>query len=528
MRIRVQDDAPRTSAAPPRAAPGHGVRTAALLGLLGFVVSFAGSWQPSFWGDEAASVMSAQRPLPSLFRMLGNVDAVHGGYYLFLHYWIELFGASELSVRLPSAIAVGAATAGTFVLARTLLGDRVALIAALIFAILPRVTYLGAEARSYALATAAAVWSTVLLVRALRPDTSPTAPPGTAPPGTAPRASVWAGYAALLGVGIILFADVILILPAHALAMLLLPGTLALRRRSLAPWCLATAAALVMAAPVLLWGFGQREQISFIQRRPLPGLRETAVVQWFGIVPLAILACALILLAVISVFAARRESAASRPNGAALAVLLAWLLVPTIVLVAATYLGASLYSARYLSFATPAVAIAMALGVASLRARWLQASWLQASVVLLAVTLALPTYLAQRGELAKNRGSDWRQASELLRAGARPGDAVLFDENGRPSRKPRLALHLYPEAFQDLTDVRLARPYESTDGLWDATVPLAAATDRLAGASRVWLLLRVGGAESRGSSSIPALERLGFRVAESTTLRRTVVIEMTR
>lgn len=517
MRIPVQDDAPRTPPAPPRAA-GHTTRTAALLGLLGFGVSFAWSWQPSFWGDEAASIMSAQRPLPSLFRMLGNVDAVHGGYYLFLHYWIDLFGASELSVRLPSAIAVGVATAGTFVLARSLLGERVAIIAALIFAILPRVTYLGAEARSYALATAAAVWSTALLVRALRPGTS-----GTDASDRAPRAALWAGYAALLGVGIVLFADVLLILPAHGLAVLLLPGTLALRRRCLAPWSVATASALAMAAPVLVWGFAQREQISFIQRRPLPGLRETTVVQWFGTVPLAVLACALILVAGIGALARRGGGTPPVSNGRPLAVVLAWLLVPTIVLVAATYLGAALYSARYLSFATPAVAIAMAAGVVSLRA-----SWLQASVVLLAVALALPAYVAQRGEFAKNRGSDWRQASEVLQAGARPGDAVLFDENGRPSRKPRLALHVYPEAFEGLTDVRLARPYQATDGLWDVTAPLSAAVDRLAGTNRVWLLLRVGGAESRGSSSIPTLEQLGFHVAESTTLRRTVVIEMTR
>ncbi|MEO6200451.1 MAG: glycosyltransferase family 39 protein, partial [Cryobacterium sp.] len=139
----------------------------ALLGLLGFVISFAGSWRPSFWGDEGASVMSAERSLPSLFRMLGNVDAVHGTYYLFLHFWVGLFGSSELSTRLPSAIAVGIATAGTFVLARSLVDERLALVAAVVFAILPRVTYSGTEARSSALATAVAVWSTIILIRAV-------------------------------------------------------------------------------------------------------------------------------------------------------------------------------------------------------------------------------------------------------------------------------------------------------------------------------------------------------------------------
>src|ERR1700709_768814 len=79
---------------------------AVVLGAAGLVLSAAGSWIPSLWGDEAASVLSAERPLPSLFRMLGNVDAVHGTFYLFLHFWVSVFGASPFAVRFPSAIAI--------------------------------------------------------------------------------------------------------------------------------------------------------------------------------------------------------------------------------------------------------------------------------------------------------------------------------------------------------------------------------------------------------------------------------------
>src|SRR3954447_13901286 len=68
------------TAAPRRA--GRRWRMPVAMGLLGFAIVWPGSWIPSFWGDEAASVMSAQRSMPSLLRMLGHVDAVHGAYYL--------------------------------------------------------------------------------------------------------------------------------------------------------------------------------------------------------------------------------------------------------------------------------------------------------------------------------------------------------------------------------------------------------------------------------------------------------------
>ncbi|WBM80753.1 glycosyltransferase family 39 protein [Cryobacterium breve] len=120
-----------------RSRPTHRQLAPLYFGVLGLVISVAASWNPSYWGDEAASVMSAERSLPSLFRMLGTIDAVHGAYYLMLHFWIDLFGASEFSTRLPSAIAIGVATAGTFTLARMLTGARVAWIAAIVFAVLP-------------------------------------------------------------------------------------------------------------------------------------------------------------------------------------------------------------------------------------------------------------------------------------------------------------------------------------------------------------------------------------------------------
>ncbi|HEX7994165.1 MAG TPA: hypothetical protein VF506_09595, partial [Streptosporangiaceae bacterium] len=61
---------------------------------------------PSFWRDEAATIAAVKRPLGDLIKMLGNVDAVHGAYYLMMWPIEHVLGPGELVLRLPSAIAV--------------------------------------------------------------------------------------------------------------------------------------------------------------------------------------------------------------------------------------------------------------------------------------------------------------------------------------------------------------------------------------------------------------------------------------
>lgn len=506
---------PLTEAQPePRPLPARGpLLPAALLGLLGILVSAFGSWQPSYWGDEAASVMSAERSLSSLFRMLGNVDAVHGAYYLILHFWIQAFGATEFSTRLPSAIAIGVATAGTYLLARRLTGTTVATVSALVFVVLPRVTYMGAEARSTAMATAIAVWLVVLLEHIVRHP----------PTGRLARAGVWAGYSALLAAGIYMFLYVVLLIPVLALAVFLLAPRDSRRMATFRAWAVSSVAGLFLALPVMLASVHQREQIAFIGRRPQIAVLDAAVQQWFGNAPLAVVAWALVGAAVVTVFVLRGRRAATRATKHTLAIALAWMLFPSAVLLVGTHFVTPMYSLRYLSICTPAAAIAVGIGIA-----WLKPRWAQASVLLLIVSLMLPVYQAQRGQYGKNFGSDWRQAADIVQAGARPGDAVVFDDSVRPSRKPRLALHLYPAAFQGMRDVTLTRSYDSTGQLWDETAPLAAVGDRLTGTNTVWVLQYKGSQEFTSGDDIRTLQQLGFTVTGSTTVNRTIIIELTR
>ena len=63
----------------------------------------------SYWRDEGATLTAVHRSFPQLLRMLRNVDAVHGAYYVITWPVVHAFGTSELVTRLPSVLAMAVA-----------------------------------------------------------------------------------------------------------------------------------------------------------------------------------------------------------------------------------------------------------------------------------------------------------------------------------------------------------------------------------------------------------------------------------
>ena len=99
-----------------------------IVGVLAAAMSLAGAARPSFWYDEAATISASySRSLGQLWRMLGNVDAVHGLYYLLMHGWFQIFPPTEFWSRVPSGLAVGGAAAGIVVLGKQFSSRTVAL-----------------------------------------------------------------------------------------------------------------------------------------------------------------------------------------------------------------------------------------------------------------------------------------------------------------------------------------------------------------------------------------------------------------
>jgi len=451
------------------------------------------------WGDEAASVMSAERPWDSLWAMAANVDAVHALYYAFLHVWIDLFGASAFSVRLPSALAIGVTVAGVYTLCRSFAGARVAIVASIACTLLPRVDYMAAEARSAAFTAAFATWLTVLLVHLVRH------------PGL--RARWWVLYGGLLVVSVHLFLYSALMVVVHLLCLLVLRAPRAVRRR----WLISTLSAGAACLPFAIIASRQRGQIAFLAHRDVTTPDAVLVTQWFGSLPIAIAAWTAVLLAIAWVIWQRRshpfDAEAAGPRALTL-ISLAWLLVPTVLLLFANAAAGPLYTARYLSFSAPAAGILIAVVICLVLPR-------PAAIVAgcLVVVLAVPVAVSQRTDNAKF-GSDWAQVSAYVGEHGKPGDGVVFDESVRASRKPRLALRLYPDGFRDTADLGLVRSYETTDHLWDVVERLGERPHVLDGRTRVWVVAR---STDGTSADEQTLLSAGFHPTTTFRLSRDVI-----
>ncbi|QAY61490.1 hypothetical protein ET475_16995 [Microbacterium protaetiae] len=423
----------RTPIRPPRPAVA-----AVVTGSAAAVLAAGGSQVPSYWADEIASVQAARLTPVALWGFIQHKDGVHALYDALLHVWVLVAGDSPFATRLLSALAVGLAAAGVVAVGAVCGRLKVGVWAGVIFALLPRTTFMGAEARSYALATAIVVWGVVALVVASRRRTT----------------WWWALYAALVAVGAYLFLDTLLMCLVH------LVFVVAERRGMLRRWLLAVAGAVVATAPLLALASRQRAQIAWISAEGAVTPWMLFVEPWFeSSLPAAVLALVLLVMAT-----ARWRTIVAR-TGTSLVILgLAWAFVPSAALWAADAMAGPLYLARYLSFAAPGMALLLAVAITGLP--WHRSGLAAAAV--LAIVCA-PTYLAQRTPYAKGGGSDLAQLAGYIHDHASPGDAVFLANDGPFTLRPRLAIDGYPGSFRGLDDVAFVRSGMSTGVFTDVT-----------------------------------------------------------
>ncbi|WP_166904918.1 glycosyltransferase family 39 protein [Mycobacterium sp. DL440] len=459
------------------------------------VLCAAGAARPSLWFDEAATISAATRTVPQLWDLIGHIDAVHGLYYLGMHGWFTIFPATEFWSRFSSCLAIGGAAGGVVVLGRQFSTRTVSVCAGVLFAMLPRITWAGIEARSYSWSTLAAVWLTVLLIFAIRRD----------------RTALWLSYGVLLAVSTVLNIFVVLMVVPHAVAVAIVGN----RRRTRTRWVSVTAAAMVVVVPFVLWCRSQSFQVGWISPPGLHSVAEVLVRQYFDhSVAFAVLAAAVLSAPLL----ARRLRPTDHGTRRLVVMAVVWVLAPTAALLAYSAVAQPLYYPRYLCFTTPAMALLLAVCVVAVaRSR----EWITAVLAVFAVA-ATPNYLmVQRGPYAKE-GMDFSQVADVISAHSSPGDCLIFDNT--TSWKPgpiRPLTAARPAAYTDLIDPGRGTPAWKRNRLWDAHLGIWGVADEVRRCTVLWTVSeRDPSVPSRQSGTGlkpgPRLDRApAYRVPES-------------
>lgn len=424
----------------------------AFVGLLGFCAAFVGSWVPSFWDDEIATISAAGRSPAELMLLLQSVDAVHGLYYLIMHFWTSMFGFSEVSMRLPSALAVGLACAGTAVLGRKLGSEALGLAAGLVLAVLPRMVWAGTEARQSAFTALLAVVLTLLLVRAWESN----------------RVLDWILYALCAVVGVWMFMFFALAVAAHAVAAIIL-------RRRVVATLVASSVAGACVLPFLVFALGQKAQVEWIQNRSLAqNLATAAVKQYFygddrptGNMPpvwvlafVGLLGVVQIALVAWGLWATRRTAALHTLAGLSLA----GVAVPIAGLLLVSIITQPVYVGRYLTFTAPAFALLVGLGVTSLPAA---RRWFKPVAVAAVIGCSLVPQLTLKS-LVNEPADTERQVAALLEEQAPQPAALVF---GEPYLRDMVLA--YPESFTSMEDLSLEESPAESGTLWGVDAPVA-------------------------------------------------------
>jgi 4-amino-4-deoxy-L-arabinose transferase-like glycosyltransferase len=371
----------------------------------------------SFWLDEAYSVNVAHLSLSGIVQEISR-DVHPPLYYFALHYWIDLFGDSEFSARLLSAVFGILAIPLLYGIGAVLFDRATGLIAAVFLAWSHFNIEFSQETRMYSLLALLSLASLYCFIRLLKD----------------PR-SIAALACYVVCSSLLLYTHVYAVFTIAAenlFVLLLLFTSRKLFRRTFLRWVCGQVLLLLLFAPWLtVLGHQISEHKSFWIAKPtLFELRYTFL-QFAGSLPLLFILVPLAVLAIVGLI--RREQ--RKPHGGApdakvaglpltarekTSFLLIWLACPVLLPFIASHFITPFYLAKYTIAASPAFLLLAALGLREL-------PWHQIRLVLLVALIAL----AQRDIFQywnKVKKDDWRRALAFFNQTAQPKDLVLFTQ----------------------------------------------------------------------------------------------------
>ncbi|MFJ2199027.1 hypothetical protein [Streptomyces violaceusniger] len=404
----------------------------------------------ALWHDEAVTLELASRSLPDLWQTLGNIDAVHGAYYLLMHGLFGLFGTDLLVLRLPSVLAGALAAAGVTALGVRLSGTRAGILAGLSFAVLPDVQKYSQEGRSYSLVCALVVWATYFLVSAALSCRAPVI--------IRRRSSMapWITYGALMLAACILHQFAALTLVVHAFA---LPDH---ARR---PWAYTALLVAAGAAPLAALGMAQSGQVAWIDGVTGSEYQHFAILASFAIV--------------LSYFASSGNAGKVSPEApfSLRAIALPLFILPTTLLMLIS-LYKPFYVERYVLYGL--VGLALLLGAVLDRVPELGRNLRVTAVIVVASAIALLIPESLKLRAPESRSDNVTALARILSREYAPGDGILY-----LSVKRRAWSLAYPSENRGMFDLAQALTPAASHDLYGTELPSPQIRARMRSSARI-------------------------------------------
>ena len=402
-------ETPITTVVPAEIPPSHSKQwrsssiPLAVILLLGLVLRLLYLGEKSLWLDEISSVTFARLDWHNFWNLMLARESNMVFYYLLLRGWIHL-GESELVLRLLSVI-FGVATIGAiYVFAKDFFGRQTALLAALLLAVNGAHVRASQWIRSYSLLLLLIVLSSILLARGLQ----------------RPTRRIWILYGLVTVLAVYSHFMVGLLIAAQWISLLFLPRRCIPRKQVSTAIAAVTLFSLPAAIFVVSRNVGQLNWVA--NPRPLE-LYHTAIFLAAGggkavgniFLVICVIGCALSTQEFRRIWSASPHSFLSWRY----AFLFTCLFFPVLFSFLLSY-WKPVFFYRYLIVSLPAFLALVARGFDLMPRRWLRA------LLPVAVGLSLAAvFISYRPE------EDWKGACGYLLQNTRPGDATIFNGQGR-------------------------------------------------------------------------------------------------
>jgi len=412
--------------------------------LLGLVLRLLAGDSRSLTYDDTFSIFLSQRSFSEILSGTA-ADTMPPLYYFLLHLWLGLGslltgGTPVWWIRLLTVGLNLAALALFYLLMERLFDRRAAGWAALFGAIAPLQIYHAQDVRMYSLLLVGQVGYLYFFARLFLSDRP-----------TARRGWEWAG---LVGCGA-------MTMYTHNVAIfgLVIPDAYLVLRRDWKGLIRLAAAQLVIGLLALPWLLLLPGQIAKVQRAwslPQPGLIEVLqALIWLTAnlpLPFALLVIASVLSLQAFVLLAM-ETWRLRRSGPGLLFLLCVLMIPPVLLFAASYVMKPMFISR--AFLVSSLAFCGVAGLVAARTGPKGAGWLSVGAFILAVAVSMPSFYTYH-DFPR---SPYRQATEYLRQEAGTGVRIVHDNK----------LSAFPARFYapDLNQVFVADPVNSPNDTFE-------------------------------------------------------------